>query len=135
MMRSVHAFPVKRNNGDLAAIRTSLGILKSGRPLVIFPEGTRSKDTELKHGKPGIGFIVSRSGVPVIPAYIEGSFDALPRGLGTLNRHPVRVYIGKPVIFDDSYIRKRDKESYQKISDEMMRRIAQLKDQYAGKPR
>ena len=50
MMRSVHAFPVKRDNGDLKAIKDSLRILKEGKPLVIFPEGTRSKDKELKRG-------------------------------------------------------------------------------------
>lgn len=130
IMRQLHAFPVKRHGGDLGAIKKSLEILAKGNPLVIFPEGTRSKDKRLKYGKPGVGFLVSKANVPVIPAYVAGSFDALPRGPNTLKRRPVAVYIGAPVFFDSSYFQKRDKDSYRKISDEIMRRIAQLKEKY-----
>jgi len=133
-MRKVHAFPVKRHGGDLGALKKSFEVLASGKPLVIFPEGTRAKDRELKDAKPGVGFIITKANVPVVPAYVAGSFDALPRGLNTLRRHPVAVFIGEPIIFDKSYYGKRDKESYQKISDEIMLRIANLKDKYEPSP-
>jgi len=127
-MRGVHAFPVKRSKGDLKAIKQALAILKENKPLVIFPEGTRSKDKNLKRGKPGVGFIVSKAKVPVVPAYIEGSFDALPRNVKTLKRRPIKIYIGEPIKFDTVTTAKRDKEIYQKISDEVMDRIAALKE-------
>ena len=132
IMRKMHAFPVKRGEGDYAAIKESLRILGSGKPLVIFPEGTRSKDRNLRHAKPGIGFLAARSGVPVIPAYIEGSFDALPRNLKTLSRHQVKVYIGKPIKFDEKYPDKKDRAIYQKMSDEIMENIAGLKELYGA---
>jgi 1-acyl-sn-glycerol-3-phosphate acyltransferase len=130
IMRGVHAFPVRRHGGDLGAIKKSLELLAEGKGLVIFPEGTRAKDDNLKEAKPGVGFIVSKANVPVIPAYVGGSFKAMPRGINTLRRHPVAVYFGEPVFFDQSYCGRKDKESYQKISDEIMVRIADLKDSY-----
>lgn len=128
IMRGIHAFPVKRGRSDFTAIREALRILAEGKPLVIFPEGTRSKDKFLRPAKPGIGFIVSKANVPVVPAYIEGSYDALPRGPGTFRRRPVRVYIGKPVDFGKSYMGGKGKELYKKLSDDIMRGIAQLKE-------
>jgi 1-acyl-sn-glycerol-3-phosphate acyltransferase len=131
-MRTVHAFPLKRGRGDLSAIREALRILGMGKPLVIFPEGTRAKDKHLRRAKPGAGFIAVRSGVPVIPAYVWGSFDALPRGWKTFRPHPVRVYIGKPVDVKNRVQgpgpRGQDKEVYQCVSDEMMKRIGELKE-------
>ena len=131
-MRTVHAFPVKRGRGDLSAIREALRILRTGRPLVMFPEGTRAKDKHLRRAKPGAGFIAVRSGVPVIPAYVWGSFEALPRGWKTFRPHPVRVYIGKPVYVKDraqsTEYRVQGKEVYQCVSDEMMKGVGELKE-------
>jgi len=129
----VHAFPVARGNGDLAAIRESLRMLNTGRPLVIFPEGTRSYDKTLRPAKPGVGFIVAKSGVPVVPAYIDGSFEALPKGASTLKRHPVSVYIGEPINFNTAYFDRRNKEVYQRMSVEVMKHIAELKAKYVDK--
>jgi 1-acyl-sn-glycerol-3-phosphate acyltransferase len=126
-MRQVHSFPVKRGANNFQALKESIKILADGKPLVIFPEGTRTKDRILKKGKRGIGFIALKSNVPVIPAYIKGSFDALPRGLDTLKRHPVRVYIGKPVSFERRHFENRGEDPYQGFADEIIRRIAELK--------
>ncbi|MCM8790853.1 MAG: 1-acyl-sn-glycerol-3-phosphate acyltransferase [Candidatus Omnitrophica bacterium] len=123
----VQAFPVRRGEGDVGALRQALRLLKTNKGLVIFPEGTRSEDAQLKRAKPGIGFIAAKSGVPVIPAYIEGSFEALPRGVKTLKRHPVKIYIGRPLHFADDVSNKNDRLVYQKISDEIMSAIADLK--------
>lgn len=128
IMRGLHAFPVKRSKGDLRAIKQALGILAAGKPLVIFPEGTRAKDKNLRPAKPGTGFIVSKAMVPVIPAYVHGSFDALPRGVKTLKRHPVEVYIGKPINFDSMTFEKKGKAAYREITDEVMKKITELKD-------
>jgi len=131
-MRIVHAFPVKRDRGDLSGIRESLRILKTGKPLVVFPEGTRAKDKCLRRAKPGAGFIAVKSGVPVIPAYVWGSFDALPRGWKTFRPHPVRVYIGEPVNVKDGVqrteYREQSRDVYQCASNEMIKRIGELKE-------
>ena len=132
IMGQVHAFPIKRDSGDLGALKQALAILKDGKPLVMFPEGTRSKNKELRPAKPGVGFIAAKAGVPVVPAYIDGSLEALPGNLTTLKRHPVAVYIGEPVTFDIG-MGRNSKETYQKISDEIMARITALRDKHVGK--
>lgn len=64
------AFPVKRGAGDLQVIDDAVGILGSGRHLVIFPEGTRSKDGKVGKGKTGVALIAARSGADVLPCGI-----------------------------------------------------------------
>jgi 1-acyl-sn-glycerol-3-phosphate acyltransferase len=124
----VQAFPVRRGEGDVGALRQALKLLKTEKPLVIFPEGTRSTDGNPQRGKPGIGFIVARSGVPVVPAYIDGSIDAMPRGVKTLKKSPVKVCIGKPMRFDSAVYGASTREAYQKISDEIMAEISALRE-------
>ncbi len=64
------AFPVKRGGGDMQVIEDSVAILESGRHLVIFPEGTRSKDGKVGKGKTGVALIAAKSGADVLPCGI-----------------------------------------------------------------
>ena len=127
ILKHANTIPVKNHGRDLSVIKDSLRLLAQGKAIGIFPEGTRAKDRKLKSAKSGIGMLVYMAKVPVVPAYIEGAFDALPRRVKTFKRHPVRVYIGKPVYFTKECAGEQTKEAYQRISDEIMRQIAQLK--------
>ena len=69
-IRKLGAFPVKRGAGDMSVIDDSINILKSGRNLVIFPEGTRSKDGSVGKGKTGVAMIAAMSGADVVPCAI-----------------------------------------------------------------
>ena len=69
-IRKLGAFPVKRGAGDMQVIDDSIAILNSGRNLVIFPEGTRSKDGKVGKGKTGVALIAAKSGADVIPCGI-----------------------------------------------------------------
>lgn len=72
------AFPVSRGSGDLAALRTALGILKEGGVLGIFPQGTR--DPERRHAmEGGVALMALRSGAPVVPVRIFGPFRPFRR--------------------------------------------------------
>lgn len=64
------AFPVKRGAGDMQVIDDAVNILNSGRHLVIFPEGTRSKDGKVGKGKSGVALIAAKSGADVLPCGI-----------------------------------------------------------------
>lgn len=128
ILKYANTIPVKRHGRDMKAIKDALSVLSRGRALAVFPEGTRSKNREFKKAKPGIGFLASKANVPVVPAYIEGSFDAQPRGIKTLKRHPVKVYIGKPIDFSGEFAKSHNAELYQNISDGIMRHIAALKN-------
>ncbi len=70
LIKKLGAFPVKRNSGDFSVIDTASDIIKSGKNLVIFPEGTRSKDGTLGKGKTGVALIAAKTGADVVPCAI-----------------------------------------------------------------
>jgi 1-acyl-sn-glycerol-3-phosphate acyltransferase len=78
LIRSLHAFPVRQGSGDVGAIKESVRRVQDGYLLNIYPEGTRSEDGELQPALNGVALVVRRAGVPVIPAVIDGAFDAWP---------------------------------------------------------
>ena len=79
LIRSVKAIPVRRGEADLAAIRNIIDHLKKGQSVCLFPEGTRSPDGRISDFKPGFGLLARRANVPILPAVIDGAFEAWPR--------------------------------------------------------
>lgn len=79
LLRSLGCIAIKESEGDAGAIRTAIAQLKAGRVVVIFPEGSRSPDGALKHFKRGVWVLLARSGADVLPAAVEGCYDAFPR--------------------------------------------------------
>lgn len=96
--RALHVFPVD-DRKPAEALARATAILAAGNTLMWFPEGWRSPNGELQHFLPGIGKIVTESGRPVVPAYIQGTFEALPRGRGRPRYHRVAVRFGAPIMF------------------------------------
>ncbi len=70
LISSVGAFPVSRNSGDFSIIDKAAGIISSGKNLIIFPEGTRSRDGTLGKGKSGVALIAAKSGADVVPCAV-----------------------------------------------------------------
>ena len=77
--RLVRCIPVRRDGRDVAATRAALKALEQGRVVPIFPEGRilAASGRELGEAKPGAAFIALRAGVPIIPAYIRGTPEAV----------------------------------------------------------
>jgi 1-acyl-sn-glycerol-3-phosphate acyltransferase len=73
MLDIVGTIPVERSGRDMAATRAALAALKAGYVLGVFPEGKIEPTRELLPFQPGIGLLAMKSGVPVYPAYLEGS--------------------------------------------------------------
>ncbi|MFT8871121.1 MAG: lysophospholipid acyltransferase family protein [Sporolactobacillus sp.] len=92
LIRSLHAFPVKRGAGDRAAIRTALAILKDNHALLMFPEGTRNRSDTLKKAMSGVGFFALHSNAAVVPCAIIGNYKC---------RRPLTVVFGKPIDIAD----------------------------------
>lgn len=96
VIRACHAIPVDRGEADIGAIRVALAALAEDRGLLIFPEGTRSKDGTFGEAKAGAGLLACKSGVPVVPIHIRGARDILPRGaVFPVGGAQVRVRFGK----------------------------------------
>ncbi|MBR4554659.1 MAG: (d)CMP kinase [Ruminococcus sp.] len=91
IIKKFGAFPVERGKGDMQAINTSFEKLNSGRNLVIFPEGTRSKDGKVGRGKTGVALIAAVAQCPVIPVGINYEGEKLKF------RKKVVIRFGKPI--------------------------------------
>lgn len=98
LIRSLNAFPVRRGSGDREALKRSWEILKGGHYLVVFPEGTRTRDGGLNPPKGGVGLMVRKTGAVVVPTVIHGAYRAWPehRMIFELFR-PIRVAFGPPI--------------------------------------
>jgi 1-acyl-sn-glycerol-3-phosphate acyltransferase len=77
-------------------------------------------------GKPGIGTIVAETGCQVLPAYIAGTFEALPINSWSLRFHPVQVTFGTPIDFTTAVHTLARKDLYRHVSRTVMERIAEL---------
>ncbi|MEL7239179.1 MAG: lysophospholipid acyltransferase family protein [Planctomycetota bacterium] len=97
LIRQLNAFPVRQGAGDIGAMRESIKLLQEGWLLNVFPEGLRTPDGELKPSQKGGALMVRKAGVPVVPAVIDGSFNAWPRNQKFPRSKPVRVMYGPPV--------------------------------------
>jgi 1-acyl-sn-glycerol-3-phosphate acyltransferase len=96
----IGSIPVSLARPDPGAIRRALRVLEEGGVVGIFPEGPFSRYGRLVRGQPGVALVALRSGVPVVPAAISGTFDALTaRRFFVPRRVPLSVRFGKPLRF------------------------------------
>lgn len=118
--------PLKTDRLDRKAFQQASYLLKEGKPVVIFPEGTRTPDGKLQPGRPGIGILVAETGCSVVPVHIGGTFKVLPMGSTRIRLHPVSVTFGEPINFQRNSTVSKDKEFYYHVSQTVMQRIAEL---------
>ena len=97
LIRRTHAFPVRRDAADRAALRRAVRLLREGKVLLIFPEGTRSPDGRLMELEIGAAFIALSGRAQVVPTAIVGADHLLPRGKPVLLPAKLRVSFGRPV--------------------------------------
>lgn len=123
----VGTIPVDRDGGqDVSALKRVLRSLKDNKGLILFPEGTRTPDGKLQTPKAGVGFIVCKSQVPVVPARIFGSYEAFGKGSSLRPGTPISVVFGRPIPPERYDEPASGKDRYQIASDRIMAEIARL---------
>jgi 1-acyl-sn-glycerol-3-phosphate acyltransferase len=127
IIRYCGAFPVKRGVLDKTAIERFHDFLHSGKPLVVFVEGTRTLTGEQQKAKKGSGMLLYNARVPVIPAYIDGTFHCWPKGKLLPRPGKTSVTYGSAIFLENLYQEKAEKITYEKIADKIMESIARLK--------
>jgi 1-acyl-sn-glycerol-3-phosphate acyltransferase len=138
LLRRWHAVPIDREGGGAAGLRKILEVLNAKQAVILFPEGTRTRDGQLQQARSGIGLMVLKSGAPVVPVRVFGTYEAYGRSARFPKPRPVVVKFGAPLHFEvlrqeaQSCSKARLKEIYQQIADEIMTAIAGLEPRPDG---
>mgnify|MGYP006248262225 CR=1 FL=1 len=127
LISNLNSILVNRKQLDLGTLRRVLLVLKNGKPVLLFPEGTRSPDGTLQKSQKGLGLLVYKSGVPVLPARLHGSFEILGKGK-MVPRIGKKLYLNIGELLPSSKFSfiLNDESRYQKISDMVMCEIQKL---------
>lgn len=111
---------MKRSSADFGAIREAIRRLKSGSGLVLFPEGRRrEKNDQDVEPQAGIGFLSTKLDVPIIPAFVKGTQEALPKGAKFITPKRISVAFGKKINIERGL-------PYEKIASMVMDNIRRL---------
>ena len=132
VLRQWQVVPVDRDGGGAAGLRAILDRLLLGGAIILFPEGTRTRDGKLQPARSGIGLTVIKSAAPVVPVRVFGTFEAYGRHLRLPRPRRVAVKYGQPMHFEQLRAeakvcpKPRLKAIYQQVADEIMAAIARL---------
>jgi 1-acyl-sn-glycerol-3-phosphate acyltransferase len=132
ILRRVQAVPVDRDGGGAGGLKAILDRLLAGGAIVLFPEGTRTRDGQLQPARSGIGLTVIKSNAPVVPVRIWGTFEACGRHVAFPRPRRVVIKYGHPMRFEAlraesrTCAKARLKEIYQQVADQIMSAIAAL---------
>lgn len=120
------SFPVRRGGADRAAFKRARKTLEDGQPLLVFPEGTRTRTGKLGRAEPGLLMIAHAAKCPVVPVYIRGTERAFsPRRPG-FRFVRARITFGKPVDFSEEFTQKGGREVFERMGEKLMREIEML---------
>jgi 1-acyl-sn-glycerol-3-phosphate acyltransferase len=132
ILRSWNAVPVDRDGGSPSGLRNILNRLQKGGGIILFPEGTRTRDGNLQKARSGVGLTVIKSKAPVVPVRVFGTYEAFGRHMKVPKPHRVIVKYGVPMTFEKlreeskTCSKERSKEIYQEVADQIMAEIAKL---------
>ena len=125
----VDVAPFDRQGHTTESLGLALGLLNRSHSVLFFPEGGRAADGQMGPFKAGIGLLALESGAPVLPAYIRGSFQVLPKGRSIPKRHRIEVRFGPPITMD-LYLQSKNGESRlelgRKITEDIERAVRAL---------
>jgi 1-acyl-sn-glycerol-3-phosphate acyltransferase len=131
-LRSVNCIPVDREGGGAAGLKGVLDHLGRGHAVILFPEGTRTRDGRLQSVRSGIGLAVMKAEAPVVPVRVFGTYEAWGRHLKLPRPMKLVVKFGRPLRFEalraeaSGCSKARLKLIYQEVADEIMAAITAL---------
>jgi long-chain acyl-CoA synthetase len=123
-----HVIPIDSSAYLNKALQMSAYVIKNGRSLSVFPEGGRSFDGSLLEFKKGVGILAVELGVTVVPVYVEGTLEALPRGTAFPRPGKITVTFGRPLLARDLDFSKKppDVDEYQYFADVLREKVGEL---------
>ncbi|MFH0931681.1 MAG: lysophospholipid acyltransferase family protein [Candidatus Zixiibacteriota bacterium] len=124
LLKKLNSIPISRGSFDRKGLQRAVEILRAGKALLVFPEGTRSIDGNLKELKLGVAKLALEAEVPIVPAYLDYSKDWLK---AFFQREKIKVKFGSPIKKENLSQIPRNKEGYIRITREIIQRIKTLK--------
>lgn len=133
-LRGIHAIPLKREEGDLGAVRTAVLRLQRGEPVAIFPEGGRQLSGRLGEAKRGVGLLAAMARVPIVPAVVTGTFQALRPGSRWFARAKIRVAFGPPIPYTTALasVARSVRSRHQHLADALTQQWRRMREQNHG---
>jgi 1-acyl-sn-glycerol-3-phosphate acyltransferase len=130
-LRSTNQLRMDRDGPRAAqdTLEAALALLRDGKLFGIYPEGTRSPDGRLYRGRPGVGWLALKSGLPVIPVALSGTRQVLPPGRVMPRPGRIEVKIGKPLAFPPEVLDQPPGKARRLIADQVMAAIQELSGQ------
>ena len=127
VLPKLNVIPVNQEGVDRSAIKAVIRVLQAGNGVLVFPEGSRTIDGNLQAAEPGLGLIIAKTLAAVVPMWIFGAREALPRGGGRLRLVPITIVIGEPILFGAADLEPSGKNVYARLSDRVMKAISALR--------
>ncbi|HEV8324807.1 MAG TPA: AMP-binding protein [Myxococcota bacterium] len=122
--------PFDRHASLVDSLEKACEVILQGKRLLMFPEGTRSPDGRMQDFKPGVGYLVLKTKSDVLPVYLEGTYDALPKGGAIPKGRKVRATIG-PVVPYEALVAQCDGEvkagNYKVVARTIQRAVEALR--------
>ncbi len=131
LFKNLGVIPIARHGGEAGeeSLRRGEEVLASGSLLGIYPEGTRSPDGRLHRGKTGPVRLALRTGAPIVPVAIRGTFGIMPPGSKLPRIRQVEVAYGKPMDFSHYARRSEDHFALRSATDELMYELMMMSGQ------
>ncbi|KFZ40547.1 MULTISPECIES: 1-acyl-sn-glycerol-3-phosphate acyltransferase [Thermoactinomyces] len=114
------AFPVKRGAGDLKSLKTAIQLLKDGKVVGIFPEGTRSKSGELLDFHVGAALVALKGKAPIVPVNITGPYRLF---------RPVKITYGPPIDITPYLQEKANMKTAKQLTERVMEEIRSMQNE------
>lgn len=132
ILLSWNAIPVDRDGGGGRGLKAVLERLNKGEAVLLFPEGTRTRDGRLQPARSGIGLAVIKSDAPVVPARVFGTYEAYGRHCLVPRPLPIMAKYAPPLMFESLREEARQcskvrlKEIYREVADQIMAAISRI---------
>lgn len=123
------SLPIDRDKAQPSTIKEVVKRLKNDGMLVMFPEGGRSRDGSMLDIKRGIGMMVALSGASVVPAYIDGAYEAFPAGAKFIKPKKIRIFFGKAMKMNSE---DKSKDFHERTGGSVMEEIRKIKISIEG---
>ena len=125
--RLLRAIPVRENTAyNIGPVKIGLEILKHGNVIGIFPEGGISKNGIIQEGRPGTLLLAQKSNVSILPAFISGTYLALPKHAKFFRKANIKVIFGNPITYEELSRGVKGKKGLQEATQNLIQKIRDL---------